>query len=329
MIGEIKKPKIRLVMVGEGPDLDEIVSKIKEQCAEWGYELFKYSGVESPHYEAIITILKDKKGKIDITATIGEEKVELKSEDFETFIISLMNKLFFKLRELQRDKVKFEEELRRLALDIFDIGEIKTNGPYTFKLHEENPDAPKSPIYIGLRVPPKGTLTDEMVESIGSAFFQLCLQNHIECDCVAGVPKAGDPFAKVLSRLAGVPQIFLEKEITEKGRRILPIIKGGYTKGTRILIVDNVLVRAYSAFETISALLSNGLIVKDILVFVDWEHGGTEKLKEAGHNVFSVFKVRDLVSLYNIENRISIKINREFWNYLKAARAYFGEVYII
>ncbi len=57
MTEERKKPKIRLILVGEG--LDKIVSEIKNCFAEWGHEIFiDSSGAKEPDFGAIITILK-------------------------------------------------------------------------------------------------------------------------------------------------------------------------------------------------------------------------------------------------------------------------------
>jgi len=160
-----KRPKIRLIPVGEG--LKEIISEIENLCAEWGYEIFTDIRAGAPHYEAIIMLLKDREGKIGISATIGETTIDGEIENLERFIEQLMNQLFSQVVESQKEKNRFEEELDRLFLYLFDSGEIKTKGPFTFKLHEKNPDAPRAPIYIGLRPPPKGSLTKELIKKIG------------------------------------------------------------------------------------------------------------------------------------------------------------------
>lgn len=219
-----------------------------------------------------------------------------------------------------------DEELKELALTLIDKGLILTDGPFEFKLHEKNPNAPHSPIKLNLRFPPKGVLTWELTEQIGGAFYQLSCENQIQYDCVVGVPKAGDPFAKIFSRLTSVPLLLLEKEKTEKGRMVLPVLRGEYQKGWRVLILDDTVVMADSKFEAIGAVKANGLIVAGIEVLVDWEHGGKDDLEKAGFYVLSRFKMSDLLLLYLKEGRISPEKYQEVIAYLKAIRAYFGKV---
>jgi orotate phosphoribosyltransferase len=216
--------------------------------------------------------------------------------------------------------------LEKLALDLFDKGIILTEGPFKFKLHEKHPNAPCPPIKVNVRFPPKGTLTNELVERIGNALYQLSCQNQLQYDCAVGVPKAGNPLAKVFARLASVPLLFLEKEETEKGRIILPVLRGEYQKGWRVLIIDDVVVMADSKFEAIAALKANGLRVVGVDVLVDWEHGGRDDLETAGILVLARFKMTELLLLYLKEGRISPEKYQEVMAYLKAIRGYFNRV---
>jgi len=219
-----------------------------------------------------------------------------------------------------------DEELRRLTFSLIDKGLILTDGPFEFKLHEKNPDAPRSPIKLNLRFPPKGVLTWELVEQIGSVLYQLSCQDQIQYDCVIGVPKAGEPFAKVFSRLASVPFLSLEKEEREKTRRVLSALRGEHRKDWRALILDDTVVMADSKFETIKAVKANGLLVAGIVILVDWEHSGRDDLERAGFRVLSRFKMSDLLLFYLKEGRISPEKYQEAMVYLKAIRAYFGKI---
>ncbi|MFC1663592.1 orotate phosphoribosyltransferase [Patescibacteria group bacterium] len=217
-------------------------------------------------------------------------------------------------------------ELEELALSLFDVGAIQFIENCEFKLHEKYPGAPRSPLYFNLRVPPKGNLNQRLLEQIGNALHQLSYQKQILYDCVVGIPKAGDPLAEVFSRLTSVPQLFLKKEETEKGRRVLPLLRGDYQKGQRVLIIDDVLVMADSKFEGIKAVIVNDLIVTDILVLIDWEHGGRNALEKAGFHVASLFKVSDLTTLYVKEQRISQEKQKDVMSYLEAINYYFNKI---
>ncbi len=219
-----------------------------------------------------------------------------------------------------------DEELKRLALAIFDKGLILTTGPFEFKLHEKHPNAPRSPIKLNLRFPPKGTLSWELVEQIGKVFYQLSCQSQVQYDCVIGVPKAGDPFAQAFSRLASVPLLILEKEETKKSRKVLPFLRGEYQQGWRVLIIDDTVVMADSKFEAIRAAVVNGLIVAGIVILVDWEHGGKDELEKAGFRVLSRFKMNELLLLYLREGRILPEKYQEVIDYLRVIRAHLGRI---
>ncbi len=88
----------------------------------------------------------------------------------------------------------------QVADRIHDRGAIKF-GAFKLKLHEKNPDAPLSPIYLTLRIPENGgPLTDDDVEVIGQELYAMVQREGVIFDLVVGIPRAGEPFAKVVSR---------------------------------------------------------------------------------------------------------------------------------
>jgi len=60
-----------------------------------------------------------------------------------------------------------EIKKEKLALDLFGLGKIKF-GAFKLKLHEKNPDAPLSPIYIDLR-----NLPDEIYQTIAELMAEI------------------------------------------------------------------------------------------------------------------------------------------------------------
>jgi hypothetical protein len=52
---------------------------------------------------------------------------------------------------VQSVEFEFTMAQERLALALFDVGAIKF-GDFRLRLHEENPDAPLSPVYLDLKV---------------------------------------------------------------------------------------------------------------------------------------------------------------------------------
>jgi len=217
-----------------------------------------------------------------------------------------------------------EENLEKLALSLIDRRLVSMKGPFRFKFHEKHPKAPRSPIKINLRLPPQGHLDQESVEEIVAVFYQISRERQLQYDCVVGVPRAADPFAKAFARLAGVPLLTLDKREDVINRRVSSIIRGEYQKGWRVLILDDVIVMGDSKLEAIQAIEANGLVVAAILVLVDWQHGGREDLAMVGYTVIPVFLMEELLSFWFEKLRISLKKCREVKDYLLRVRAYFN-----
>ena len=90
-----KKPKIRLIVVGEG--LKEIVAEISAHCAHWGHEMFRDSGEGAPHHEAIIVVLRREEGTIVINASIDELKIQGNPKEIGIFTEAVVSALTEKL----------------------------------------------------------------------------------------------------------------------------------------------------------------------------------------------------------------------------------------
>ena len=85
----------------------------------------------------------------------------------------------------------FSEE--QLARKFFELGVIKIDivRGFKLKLHDKNPSAPLSPIFLNLRAynhPKRGPLTSEMIKTIGKSFYNTARVFQLDYDCVCGVP---------------------------------------------------------------------------------------------------------------------------------------------
>jgi len=220
-----------------------------------------------------------------------------------------------------------------LGMALFDIGAIKF-GAFKLKLHEKNPDAPLSPIFLNLRTPdqPKpGPLTPELVEVIGKLLYDrihMAEAGSVRYDAFAGIPHAGSPLAVAFHRAAGkdrrsLHRIRLQKEETSGNRRICRVSKidTSTCHGCKVLVIDDLITKADSKLEAIQAIEVAGGTVKDVLVLVDREHreqGGKEQLAEKGYILHSVFPLSFLLALYLERERITLEKHDEVLAYLKA-----------
>ena len=219
--------------------------------------------------------------------------------------------------------------LEEIVSWLYAVGAIKDKGQslngkgFRLKLHEQNPNAPLSPFYINLRTPdnPKpGSLIPEIVQAIGRQFYYLARDLNLKYDYVAGVPHAGDPFAEAFLSAKITKQAFspnpvaiikLKKEKVGERRKITEVLnEDECLPGKTALILDDLITEANSKIETIIALREKGLVVKDVIVFLDREQGGAEELKNFGCNLHSVFTIRQLLDFY-LKNKW---MNQETYN---------------
>ena len=76
-------------------------------------------------------------------------------------------------------------------------------------------------------------------------------------------------------------------------------------KGDNILFFDDVISEGLSKIEGIKPLEEIGASVRHLLVVVNREHGGKEKLEKLGYNVHSLAKITDIVNSLYREKHIS------------------------
>lgn len=195
-------------------------------------------------------------------------------------------------------------------MKLFEVADFKES---FYKLHEKFKVLPFL-MKLNLRRPPKGKLTDELIEEIAKAYVLAVRGENINFDLVVGLPNAGVPFAEAFVRIWNnlYPDkkriIYLDKEETKNGRCILPNITGEYEKGEIALLIDDVISLAGSKIEATDALRSNGLVVTHGIVLLDWELGGVEMLAE-NHGVclLVLYKASRLLSVWYTGGRISFK----------------------
>ncbi len=185
---------------------------------------------------------------------------------------------------------------RELAEQLFEIGAVKF-GAFRLKLHEKNPDAPLSPIYIDLRIlrsfPPAMALAIDVY---------LELIKGLKFDCLADVPTAATPMTAILSYRLQAPMISPRKD--EKGHGLSRKIDGVFAAGQTVLLIDDLITQAESKLEAIGILEANGLKVRDVVVLVDREQGGPRQLEKAGYRLHCALGLGELLSYYRQAGKI-------------------------
>ncbi len=170
----------------------------------------------------------------------------------------------------------------------------------------------QSPIYIDLRELisyPK--LLKQLAE-----LFQEKIPNSIQIIC--GVPYAALPMATAVSLQTNISMIIKRKEAKTYGAKKL--IEGSYKNGDKILLIEDVITTGISLEETIKELEAEGLIIEKILIVLDRQQGGVEKLKNKGFNVEALYSLSSVISLLFVEHKIDEKCFNEVNEFLSNSR---------
>lgn len=199
--------------------------------------------------------------------------------------------------------------------------EVMRFDAFKLKLHDKNPKAPLSPIYISLRKPETGgPLTEEDVKIIGGELYLLIRRKRILFDLVVGIPRAGEPFAEVISRLSGRPLLKLGKKVEGDARKIDSVISGEYRSGQLVLLVDDLITQADTKKEAIGVCENAGLTIAGIVVLIDREQGGAEDLANGGYNLYAIFPISALLEYYVRTGKITQAKRDEVMAYIATNR---------
>jgi uridine monophosphate synthetase len=204
------------------------------------------------------------------------------------------------------------EERTKLALRLLEIGAIRF-GEFRLKLHEKNPDAPLSPIYIDLRLIRS---FPDVLDATVSVYRDLIRGLHF--DCYADVPTAATPIVTLLAHETGRPMI--SPRLDHRTHGLTGKVDGQFAALQVALLVDDIITTAESKLEAIDVLLGNGLRVQDVVVLVDREQGGVQELESRGYRCHAGFTLRELLTLYLHSGRIDRAHHDKTISYLESDR---------
>jgi uridine monophosphate synthetase len=180
------------------------------------------------------------------------------------------------------------ETQRAFADALLTTGAVKF-GAFRLKLHEKQPDAPLSPIYVDLRT--LRSFPDALDDAVVT-LVEMIAARKLSFDLYADVPQAATPLVAVLSHVTRVGMI-TPREAKTHGAG--DAINGAFTSGQTVLVIDDLVTRAESKIEAIRVLEAHGLLVRDVAVLVDREQGGAEQLAAAGYQLHAAIMLSHLL----------------------------------
>jgi orotate phosphoribosyltransferase len=135
-------------------------------------------------------------------------------------------------------------------------------------------------------------------------------------DKLASIELKGALIVPSIACKVNLPCIIVRKE--EKAYGVTGRIAGAdVSNGDNILFFDDVISEGISKVEGIKPLQELGGNVKHMLVVVNREQGGKEKLEKLGYKLHSLSKVSELASSLYIHRHISKQQHDEVFSYLK------------
>ena len=125
-----------------------------------------------------------------------------------------------------------------------------------------------------------------------------------QIDKLASIELKGALIAPSISCKLNLPCVIVRKE--EKAYGVTGRIAGAdVAKSENILFFDDVVSEGLSKIEGVKPLQELGANVKHLLVVVDREQGGKEKLEKLGYHVHSLTKISEVVDSLCCSGKIS------------------------
>jgi orotate phosphoribosyltransferase len=172
----------------------------------------------------------------------------------------------------------------------------------------------KSPYYIDLRQTISSPIT---LDWIANAFTRIIL-NEIgrdRIDKILGVPTAGVPFATVVSQKLSLPLIYYRQARKEHGVR--KKVEGTLERNDRVLIVDDLITTGESVIEAAEVLRDQGGVVNELVVLLDREQGGQQRLRSSRIEPHVLFKISDAMTWLHQVSLISDEIYEMVRQYIE------------
>ena len=137
-----------------------------------------------------------------------------------------------------------------------------------------------------------------------------------QIDKLASIELKGALIAPSIACKLNLPCVIVRKE--DKSYGVTGRIAGAdVIRGDNLLFFDDVISEGLSKVEGIKTLQALGANVKHLLVVVNREHGGKEKLEKLGYVVHALAKISDIVDSLYEEKHISKEQAKKVLDYIK------------
>lgn len=119
----------------------------------------------------------------------------------------------------------------------------------------------------------------------------------LKYDRLAGIAYAALPIAGAVSLEMKKPWIYMRKEGMAKEYGLKRAIEGEFKEGDVVVVIDDLVTKGDSKLEVIEPFQSNGLVIKDFVVLIDYEKGGSQLLREKGYNLHAFITMKEVIEI--------------------------------
>ena len=186
---------------------------------------------------------------------------------------------------------------KEIAKELLSIGAVflRPEQPFTWT------SGIQSPIYCDNRL----TLSAPQVrEKIENGLATLIREHYPECQMLMGTSTAGIAHAAITAHLLGLPMGYVRSEAKNHGRGSR--IEGRMDKGTKVVVVEDLISTGGSAIDVVEALRAEGAEVLGIVSIFTYGIGrGLEKIRLAGTVNYSLSNLDALVDVAVSEGYIA------------------------
>ena len=159
----------------------------------------------------------------------------------------------------------------------------------------------KSSFYIDCRLTtfhPRGAwLCGELMHKL---IRRVQEERRAEIDATGGLTMGADPLALAIGMYS---QFAKDKKVLEvfsvrkapKAHGQTKLIEGNFRKGQTVVVLDDVVTRGESTLKAIDAVEQEGGKIAFVVVLVDRQEGGRQKIEERGYTVYPLFTKDELL----------------------------------
>lgn len=159
----------------------------------------------------------------------------------------------------------------------------------------------KSSYYIDCRLTtfhPRGAwLCGELLHGL---IRQVQTERRVQVDATGGLTMGADPLALAsgmyseFAKDKRILEVFSVRK-TPKGHGQTKLIEGNFKRGQTVVVLDDVVTRGESTLKAIDAVEQEGGKIAFVVVLVDRQEGGRQKIEERGYAVYPLFTKDDLL----------------------------------